>query len=71
MSNESGLNLGRLVAAERNASAAIQIGQANEKTQAKTKLLIERQEKKIAQLEKEITNLRQMIVRQMGNGPTG
>ena len=70
-SKEPGVTLGRLIAAERNALTALQLGQANIKTQTESADLIGRQEKKIAQLEQEITNLRQLVVRRMGSGPTG
>lgn len=68
---EPGMNLGRLVAAERNALAAIEtLKQLSERLQA-TESGVSRLQEENQQLHQRINALQLQIVRLMGSGATG
>lgn len=70
MSNEPGLTLGRLVAAERNALAAIEaVKNLMEKTNGYTSR-IQRLETENLDLKRELNVLRAMMYGNRGGGPT-
>ena len=71
MSNEPGLTLGRLIAAEKNSAAAVQLSKKNSESQSKMMAKIVNLEQKINQLESQIASLKKLVVRQIGGGPTG
>lgn len=69
---EQGITLGRLVAAERNASTAIHLGLANQKRMDKLLSELETTKRQLQQSKEESQNLRSLVIAtsRLGTGPT-
>lgn len=71
MSNEPGLTLGRLIAAERNALAAIEAAKANNQNQLQLRNRVARLEAEVVNLKSEAQRLRALLPTfALGSGPT-